>query len=99
MGTGMLRRRTCTRCHGAREPARPAHEANGRLTARALENRHADGTSSNEGVRPSRARGRWERFFYATSEDVTRLRGVLREQGQLANVGVHLRSTDGEAGC
>jgi len=39
------------------------------------------------------------RFFDATSEEVTRLRGVLREQGQLANVGVHLLAEAGEARC
>ena len=77
----MLRRCTCARCHGAREPARPAHADNSWLTARALENRHAESTSSSEGETPSRVRKRWERFFDATSEEVLGCAACFESKG------------------
>jgi len=69
MGTWILRRRMRARCHGAREPTRPAHESNRRLIARALGKRRADGTNSSQCETPSRARKGQERPVDATSEE------------------------------
>jgi len=66
----VLRRRMCARCHGAREPTRPGHEAIRQFTARGLEKLDSDCRRSSQGKRPSRARKRQERLFNATSEEV-----------------------------